>query len=155
MTLAITGLVLRRRLRSAGLLAVGIALEGLLYLALTSVISRARPPVGQLERLLYYDSFPSGHAAGSVVVYVGLALVVTRGARDPRLRRAAWTVAVVVPLFVGFSRIARGMHYTSDVLAGYCLGFGCLLVAATVVRVTVVATGRRKARQGHRGAHER
>jgi membrane-associated phospholipid phosphatase len=70
--------------------------------------------------------FPSGHATGSAAVYLGLAAVLTIGSRRRRLGAAAVLVAAI-----GFSRIALGLHYLVDVLAGFALGGG--IVAAAVV----------------------
>jgi undecaprenyl-diphosphatase len=66
-------------------------------------------------------SFPSGHAQAAVVGYAVLLLVflpVLHGA----LRRVAVAVALLMVLGIGLSRVALGVHYVSDVLAGYVLG---------------------------------
>ena len=60
-------------------------------------------------------SFPSGHSANAVTVYGSLA------AHEKR-NKLLWTLAIVLPLFVGFSRVFVGAHYPTDVLAGWFLG---------------------------------
>jgi membrane-associated phospholipid phosphatase len=92
-------------------------LNGLVKLA----VDRARPvlpdPVAHASGL----SFPSGHAQSAMVSYSVLLLVflpVLRGA----WRGVAVSVAVAMVAAIGFSRLALGVHYVSDVLAGYVLG---------------------------------
>ena len=72
--------------------------------------------------------FPSGHATGSATVYLGLAAVLAVGSRRQRFGAAAALVAAI-----GFSRIALGLHYLVDVLAGFALG-GAIVAVALVVR---------------------
>ncbi len=118
--------------RRRALVLVGIALCAFAATgALKSVFTIPRPPVtvetpagsGLLARL--YESaatasgygFPSGHAIGSTAVYGTAALLVTRGRRRTRLLVAGLLVAVV-----SVSRIALGVHYLVDVVAGVLVG---------------------------------
>lgn len=96
--------------------------------------------------------FPSGHALGSTVVYGGLALALDAGTRRQRVASAALLAGLI-----GLSRIAIGVHYLADVLAGWALGVAYLAVvamladrgalpgraflAAAVVAVLSLATG--------------
>lgn len=75
-------------------------------------------------------SFPSGHAMFSVCFFGALAALITARVRDPAARAAIWTVTVALATLIGLSRIYLGVHYPSDVLAGY---------AAAVVWVGTVA----------------
>lgn len=50
-------------------------------------------------------------------------------------RRAVWAVAAATAIGVGFSRVHRGLHHPTDVVAGALLGLGCLLVAVVVTRL--------------------
>jgi membrane-associated phospholipid phosphatase len=75
------------------------------------------------------NSFPSGHAQAAVVCY-GVLLLVFMPALSRAWRRVAVTVAVLMVLGIGFSRVALGVHYVSDVVAGYVLG-AAWLVAMT------------------------
>lgn len=68
--------------------------------------------------------FPSGHATMTTIVYFGLAAVLTRGSK--RLR---FGIAALIVSLVGFSRVALGVHYVVDIVAGVALG-GILLVVA-------------------------
>jgi membrane-associated phospholipid phosphatase len=119
---AVAGWLLWRRLpRLAVFVAVTVAGSSLLNSMTKLAVNRARPvlpdPVGHASGL----SFPSGHAQSAMVAYSVFLLVflpVLRGG----WRRLAIAVAVVIVLGIGFSRLALGVHYVSDVLAGYVLG---------------------------------
>src|SRR5262249_11541170 len=87
------------------------------------------------------NSFPSGHALGSIVAY-GSLLLVFLPAVPRRLRRVAIAVAAAIVVLVGFTRVALGVHYVSDVLAGWLLGVAWLTVPASAFRL-----GRREAGQ--------
>lgn len=71
--------------------------------------------------------FPSGHALGSTVVYGGLALALEVGTRRQRVAGAALLAGLV-----GLSRVAIGVHYVADILAGWALGVAYLAVVATL-----------------------
>ena len=66
-----------------------------------------------------YQSFPSGHAANPTIAYVGLALLLFD---EPRHRRVAAVAAVVLALLIGVSRPMLGVHWPSDVIAGWAFG---------------------------------
>lgn len=67
-------------------------------------------------------SFPSGHAMLSAVVYLTLGALVARFAKKKRVKAFAMAGALVVAVLVGLSRVYLGVHWASDVLAGWCLG---------------------------------
>ena len=71
-----------------------------------------------------YQSFPSGHAANPTIAYVALALLLFD---DPKRRRVAVITALVLALFIGISRPMLGVHWPSDVVAGWA--FGLLWIA--------------------------
>ena len=66
-----------------------------------------------------YQSFPSGHAANPTIAYVGLALLLFD---DPKQRRVAAAVAMVLAMLIGISRPMLGVHWPSDVIAGWAFG---------------------------------
>jgi undecaprenyl-diphosphatase len=97
-----------------------------LYLIVTAVITRDRPPVKILDPGLVPDhSFPSGHVATSIVVYCALAIYLARTVRGSM--RWAW-VLFLAPVVVAPSRLYEGAHHPTDVLTS--LVFAPLWVAA-------------------------
>jgi membrane-associated phospholipid phosphatase len=73
-------------------------------------------------------SFPSGHAMNSLVVYSVLAFLLLEHVREPARRRALVAATALLVLAIGFSRIYLGVHFVSDVAAGYLAG-GAWVVA--------------------------
>jgi membrane-associated phospholipid phosphatase len=124
----------RRHWRIAGFVLAAITVEAASYRATTLVIERHRPRVHQLDQLPEMASYPSGHVAASVAVFVGVALLITSRYRSTTLRIAVWTVALAIPPLVAAARMYRGMHHPSDTLAGLLLGIGALLVALLAAR---------------------
>lgn len=122
----------RRRL-AAYLVVTGI---GALVLdpSLKFLVGRLRPVVDAPVVIVSGNSFPSGHALGSMVAYGSLALiflpVVSRRMRP--LLIAAFAAIVVL---IGFTRVALGVHYVSDVLGGWLLGLAWLGVTAHAFRL--------------------
>ncbi|MCQ6267022.1 phosphatase PAP2 family protein [Fictibacillus sp. WQ 8-8] len=107
------------------LLAVGGG--GLLNLLLKNAFQRKRPNADPLVEALGF-SFPSGHAMGSMVYYGFLGYLVVRSKRKP-LKKAGWTLLFAVAIIgIGISRIYLGVHYPSDIIAGYSAGLVWLLL---------------------------
>ena len=96
-------------------------------------IDRPRPDLVPHGNLIYTSSFPSGHSMMSAVVYFTLAALVTRLIERRRLKGYALGVAMTLTLLVGVSRIYLGVHWPSDVMAGWAAGaawaLGCWLIA--------------------------
>jgi membrane-associated phospholipid phosphatase len=109
--------------------------EIVLFLAAAETIHQNRPPVHHLDKAPPTSSYPSGHTAAAVALYGCLAvLVIWIYGRRPAARVAA-AVLALIPFFVAFSRLYRGMHYPSDVVAGALLGgLWLLLVVMTLLR---------------------
>jgi undecaprenyl-diphosphatase len=107
--------------------------EVLIFIAITLVIHRHRPPVHRLDVVPPTSSYPSGHTAASIVLYVGLAIIALRTSTRRWVRVVAVSAAVVIPIGVAFSRLYRGMHYPSDVLGSVLLAFLWLTVTVSVV----------------------
>lgn len=77
-------------------------------------------------------SFPSGNSAIAAAVYGLLAVLIARQLPNQTHRSAIWTAALVLIALVGFSRLYLGVHYLSDVLAGFALGAFWALVGANL-----------------------
>jgi undecaprenyl-diphosphatase len=131
---AVALLLIRRRTRLAIYLVVTGVGALLLDPSMKALVGRLRPVVDAPVATAPGNSFPSGHALGSMVVYGALTLVFL-AAVSPRRRKLFVAVPVLVVVAVGFTRVALGVHYLSDVLAGWLLGLGWLSITAYAFRV--------------------
>ena len=107
-----------RRTDTAILLLAILAGGRLLALVIKMLIARARPELGDHLVAVHSLSFPSEHAFNSIVTYGLLALL--SGSR------AAYLAAFVLTLLIGVSRILLGVHWPTDVVAGWSLGMAWL-----------------------------
>jgi membrane-associated phospholipid phosphatase len=110
-------LVVRRAGRSAVLLVVVWLGAIELYSLAKHAVGRPRPPMHLWATTASGPAFPSGHATQSLSTFAALALVAA--ALMPGARRGALALAVVVAAGVGCSRVYLGVHWTTDVLAGW------------------------------------
>jgi membrane-associated phospholipid phosphatase len=138
-------LAVGRRWQAIAALVVGLVLELLVFLTVNYVVGRPRPDVHQLGSVPSTSSFPSGHTAATMVIYLLVAVVVTASTVRPVWRALAWVAVVVMPATVGFARVYRGMHHPTDVVAGALMGVAVLAVALVAVRA---------AKSASRPAHE-
>jgi undecaprenyl-diphosphatase len=138
-TVLVVWLAVRRQPRSALFVAVTMAGNSLLNSAVKHLVARSRPSLPDPVATASGLSFPSGHAQSAFAAYaVVLLLLLPRLSRS--WRPAAVTAAVVMVLGIGASRVALGVHYVSDVLAGYALG--AAWVAAMIAAFDVFRRGR-------------
>lgn len=103
---------------SAALLLVSVPGTAILGTALKSVFGRTRPEVFETGYGAPFYSFPSGHAITAVSLYGVIVLLATRRLKGWRRWMLA-TVGAILVLLIGFSRLYLGVHYPSDVVAGY------------------------------------
>jgi membrane-associated phospholipid phosphatase len=145
---AVTAAILwsRRLVREIGFLAVGFFVELSAFLTTTFLVPRSRPTVPRLDPSPVTSSFPSGHIAASIVLYVGLAIICSSHTKRWAVRAPLWTVAILLVVGVGFSRLYRGMHHPTDVGAGVFLGISALLFAILAVRSADAASRERAER---------
>jgi len=78
---------------------------------------------------------------------VGLAMVISSRVRRAAITIPIWIVAVLLPIYVGLSRVYRGMHHPTDVLASVVLGLGAISFALLAVRATAMVADRRRPRR--------
>jgi membrane-associated phospholipid phosphatase len=126
-------LALARRWRWIAALVLGLVLELAVFLTVNLVVDRPRPDVDRIASTPSTSSFPSGHTAAATVIYVLIACCVTVATTRRVIRSLAWIGAVLMPAAVGFSRVYRGLHHPDDVLAGFVMGIGVLIVALAAV----------------------
>jgi undecaprenyl-diphosphatase len=115
-------LCLNRRLRAAGFLLSSLGSGLLLCQSLKGFFARRRPTV--VPHLVEFDpaSFPSGHSMGAALVYLTAGSIVSRQVTGKLAKTYFLSMAVVLSLIVGISRVYLGVHYPSDVLAGWAAG---------------------------------
>lgn len=126
-------LLVRRRTRPALYVAVTGLGAATLSPLIKDIVDRLRPVVDTPVATAGGPSFPSGHTLG-VTVWVGVVLLVLLPVVPAARRRLAVAVGVALVVAVGLTRIALGVHFVSDVLAGWLVGAGWLLVTATAFR---------------------
>jgi membrane-associated phospholipid phosphatase len=135
-------LVPRLRGREAVFLVVTLVGAQLLTWILKAIFERPRPSFDDPVATASWFSFPSGHALGSIAVYGALAYVSARNIRSRRTRLAVLAGVGLLVAVIGFSRLYLGVHYLTDVLAGYSAGMAWLLLAVGLLH----------ARRRHAGA---
>ena len=137
---AVVLLAIRRRWRLAIFLLVAGAGELVLDPVLKALVGRLRPVVAHPIAHGGGNSFPSGHALGSIVCYGALFLVFLPATRGI-WRRVFTAVIVTLIVAIGVSRLLLGVHYLSDVLGAWALGITWLGVTAFAVELSRKAAG--------------
>jgi membrane-associated phospholipid phosphatase len=107
---------------------------GLLIRILKALVGRDRPSLLDPVATAAGKSFPSGHAMGATAVY-GALLVAFAPRMSPRARRVAVMSWFVLVASICFTRLALGVHYITDVLAGFVLGCAWLALSVAAFRV--------------------
>ena len=132
--------------RLAAFIPFALGVESGSYRVTTLVVHRHRPDVVRLEHLPVNASYPSGHTAASIAVYGGLALLASSQFRNRGVQIAIWTVTVLIPVFVAFSRMYRGMHHPLDIAGGVVIGIATLTAMVMVSRASRQAAIERASR---------
>jgi undecaprenyl-diphosphatase len=135
-------LLVRIRWRLAGYLLVTSAGALILDPTLKMAVGRLRPVVADPIAAGGGNSFPSGHALASVIGYGALLLVFTP-ALPRRARKPVIIALAAIVVLIGFSRLALGVHYLSDVLGAWCLGIAWLGATAYAFEVWRRGSGER------------
>src|SRR3954471_19401042 len=116
-------LVLQTRYRTAIVVAVTSGTGEMLNAVMKHLFNRARPSVVPHLRVVYTTSFPSGHAMESAIVYLTLAAILMRASDSKVTKIYILSVAVLLTALVGISRVYLGVHYPTDVIGGWIVGF--------------------------------
>jgi undecaprenyl-diphosphatase len=120
--LAVTYLLMKGKRASALMMAVAVVGGVILSNLLKIGFDRQRPDVVAHLVDVHSLSFPSGHAMLSAVTYLTLGALLARSERGIVMRAYFMGVAIVLTLLIGSSRVYLGVHYPTDVLAGWCAG---------------------------------
>jgi undecaprenyl-diphosphatase len=123
MTAAVIGFLLVDEKRAAAVVVFASVGGGaLLSILLKFMIDRARPDLVPHLAEAHTASFPSGHAMLSAVVYLTLGALLSRVEGPARVKIYVLTVAIFLTFVIGISRLYLGVHWPTDVLAGWCAG---------------------------------
>ncbi len=114
--------------KQAAILIVGVGGSSVLNLLLKSIFSRARPDVWQQLVSEQTFSFPSGHAMASASLAASLVVILWY----TRWRKAAIILGVLYVFVIGFSRLYLGVHYPTDIVAGWAASVAWVAAVAIV-----------------------
>jgi undecaprenyl-diphosphatase len=138
-------LLMTGKAHAAILLAAAVGGGMLLSTLLKLGFERPRPDLVPHAARVYTASFPSGHATLSAVTYLTLGALLARVQPNRRLKAFLLGLALILTVLVGASRVYLGVHWPSDVLAGWCVGAAwaslCWFVALQLQRRGQVETG--------------
>jgi undecaprenyl-diphosphatase len=116
-------LLLQARYRTAVVVLATAASGEIANYAMKNVFLRPRPDVVPHLRDVTSTSFPSGHAMESAIIYLTLGALLMRLAERPITKIYCIGMAIFLTLIVGISRVYLGVHYPTDVVAGWMFGF--------------------------------
>jgi undecaprenyl-diphosphatase len=133
LTLASIGfMLLTRRWGAAFFVLVSVVGGTLISTTLKNVFDRARPDVVPHAMEATSASFPSGHSMLAMVTYLTLGAVLAEVQTRPRIKIYILSWAVFLALIVGLTRVYLGVHWPTDVLAGWCIGSAWALLCGSV-----------------------
>lgn len=124
-------LFLMGRSRTALFIAVAVVSGTVISSILKVLFDRPRPDLTGIARV-FTASFPSGHATISAVVFLTLGALLAERAPTPRLGVYYLSVAAILAILVGVSRVYLGVHYPTDVLAGWLIGTAWALLCVAL-----------------------
>ncbi len=135
LTVVVVGfLLLQGRRRMAGFVVAAMLGGEALATVLKELVARPRPDVVPHLVSVQTSSFPSGHSMMAAVAYLTLAALAARVVAERRLKVYLLVVAMGVTLLVGVTRVYLGVHYPTDVLAGWTAGLAWALLCGVAAR---------------------
>jgi undecaprenyl-diphosphatase len=126
---AVASLLFFRKRRQAIVFAVTVGLAELSSDLLKLVYDRPRPDLVPHGVDVYSHSFPSGHSTLSAATYLTLAAILSSLDRRRRYKTFVFTLAILLTIAVGVSRVYLGVHWPTDVVGGWTLGAAWALLA--------------------------
>jgi undecaprenyl-diphosphatase len=134
-TLFTTGyLALERKYGAMWLVVLAVGSGGMLSTAMKQLFGRGRPDLVPHLVAVTSPSFPSGHSMLAAIMYLTLGALLARFATRRRTKAYLLTVALFATFVVGSSRVYLGVHYPSDVVAGWCAGLVWALICWLAAR---------------------
>lgn len=147
--LAAIWLVWRRRLLDTALVFASVLGAWLLNTLLKDLFARTRPDILHLAEADGY-SFPSGNAMIGLAFYGLLTLLTLVSIRGHNAKTLVAVIGILLVLLVGLSRVYLGVHYPTDILAGYAAGGVWLSVCMAVRRIRASSDRTMRIQMGHR-----
>ena len=136
-------LALQRRYGILGFILAAVLGGTGLSVVLKYAFHRPRPQVVPHLTDISSASFPSGHSMMSSIAYLTMAALLARTVRDTKTKVYFFVVATALTGLIGFSRVYLGVHYPTDVLAGWCIGCAwaalCALTAHHVAQRKLIS----------------
>lgn len=126
------GVSLMGQRRSAWLLLAAVAGGQVLSMVLKGFFQRPRPDLVSHGAYVHTASFPSGHSMMAAVTYLTLAVMLARVAPKRRVKAYFLVLAALLTVAVGVSRVYLGVHWPTDVLAGWMIGAAWALLCYAV-----------------------
>jgi undecaprenyl-diphosphatase len=134
-TIAVLGfLLLRRQYHAFWLVLVAVIGGHLIGSNIKELVGRERPTIFEHGAVVFSKSFPSGHAMMSAVVYLTLGSLLSRLVEERFLKVYVLTLAAALTFVIGVSRVYMGVHWPTDVLAGWTAGLVWALLCSLVAR---------------------
>jgi undecaprenyl-diphosphatase len=132
-TVGVLAFLLHRKRWHAAVLAGTVIAADVVSELLKSFYGRPRPELVPHGSYVYSSSFPSGHSTLSAATYLTLAMLISSLEPNRGTKSMVFVLAVAMVLGIGFSRVYLGVHWPSDVLAGWCLGAAFALAGWTAL----------------------
>lgn len=129
----IAGTMMLRRYRLAALMAMAAVGSSALTASMKTIVERPRPLTNGEIIFASESSFPSGHTLDSMAIYGALVFIVGSLVVSRRARLGVWALGATLAIGIGASRVYLGVHWASDVAAGWVLGLALLAAAVGVV----------------------
>ena len=132
-TVAVLAFLMHRKWRHAAILTATVLLADVSSELLKKVYSRPRPELVPHGSYVYSASFPSGHSTLSAATFLTLAMLIASLEPNRGTKVMVFVLAAFLVIAIGLSRVYLGVHWPSDVLAGWCLGAAWALAAWTAL----------------------
>jgi undecaprenyl-diphosphatase len=143
-TCAVAGYLFLARQRAAAWLVLIAVFGGMAVIdVLKALFARPRPDVVAHAARVFTASFPSGHASLSAITYLTIAALLARSQSSLRIGAYFISLAVFLTIVIGISRLYLGVHYPTDILAGWCIG-AAWAIACWAIAAWFQADGRAK-----------
>jgi undecaprenyl-diphosphatase len=133
-TITVGFFVLRRKWGSVILVLVAIAGGAIVNSILKQSFERARPSLVPHLAEVNSLSFPSGHSMLSAITYITLGTLLARTTSDRKIKIYYLATAIFLAGLIGLTRVYLGVHYPTDVLAGWCAGISWALLCSLAAR---------------------